>query len=244
MMTQRRKAKRPRSRGAALVLAALMIIFLLGMAALAVDVGYLFLVRTQLQVAADSGAMAGAAGLIESNAEVVATAQQFADRHLAGGRSVQLQPGDVEFGRWDFHARTFDPAAWRVNGIRVTTRRDATSGGEARLFFARVFGFDRQAVSALAVAAFVDDFEGFAMPPTGENLPILPIAIHDETCDAMLAGTGIDQWSWDADYKEVRSCSDEVTEVNLYPQSTDAPGNFGTLKIGRTNTEKLFKLKL
>ena len=235
MMTQRRKGKKPRCRGAALILAALMIVFLLGMAAFAVDIGYLFLVRTQLQVAADSGAMSGAARLIESDAGVVATAQDFADRHLAGGRKVELQPGDVEFGRWDFPARTFDPAAWRINAIRVTTRRDATSGGEARLFFARVFGFDRQAVSAFAVAAFVDNFDGFAMPPTGENLPILPIAIHKDTCDAMLAETGTDQWSWDPEDKEVTSGSDDVPEVNLYPQDTGAPGNFGTVKIGRTN---------
>jgi hypothetical protein len=235
MMTQRRKKKRPRRRGAALVLAALMIVFLLGMAAFAVDVGYLFLVRTQLQVAADSGAMSGAAGLIEPDADVVATAQAFADRHVAGGRNVDLQPDDVEFGRWDFDARTFDPAAWRINAIRVTTRRDASSGGEARLFFARVFGFDRQAVKAFAVAAFVDNFDGFAMPPTGENLPILPIAMHEDTCDAMLAGTGTDQWSWDPEYKEVTSGSDGVREVSLYPQDTGAPGNFGTVKIGRTN---------
>ena len=235
MMTQHRKGKRRRRRGATLVLAALMIVFLLGMAALAVDVGYLFLVRTQLQVAADSGAMSGAARLIESDADVVATAQAFADRHLAGGRHVDLQPDDVEFGRWDFRARSFDPAAWRINAIRVTTRRDATSGGEARLFFARVFGMDRQAVNAFAVAAFVDNFDGFAMPPTGENLPILPIAMDEDTCDAMLAGDGTDQWSWDPEYREVTSGSDGVREAILYPQDTGAPGNFGAVKIGRTN---------
>ncbi len=235
MMTQGRKRKKPRRRGAALVLGAFMIIFLLGMAALAVDLGYLFLVRTQLQVAADSGAMAGAARLAESKAEVVGTAQAFADRHVAGGRNVQLQPGDVEFGRWDFRTRTFDPAAGRANAIRVTTRRDATSGGEARLFFARVFGFDRHAVSAFAVAACVDNFDGFAMPSTDENLPILPIAIREDTCRALLASSGNDRWSWDPEYEEVTSGPDEKREVSLYPQDTGAPGNFGTLRIGRTN---------
>ena len=44
-----------------LVLAALLMILLVGMIAFAMDIGYIVLVRSQLQTAADSAAMAAAA---------------------------------------------------------------------------------------------------------------------------------------------------------------------------------------
>jgi hypothetical protein len=212
-----------------------MVMALLGLVALAVDVGYVFLVRTQLQAAADSAAMAGAAKLIESETDVASTAQQYANRNTAGGRYVDLGANDVDLGTWDFHTRIFDTAGWRTNAIQVTTRRDATSGGEATLFFARVFGIDSLAVSAEATAALVNNFDGFRAPPSGENLPFLPLAIDEQTCDAMLAGNGSDEWTWDRESEQVRFGSDDVPEVRLFPETTGAPGNFGTVDIGANN---------
>src|SRR5688500_5837104 len=52
-------------RGAIVVMAAVLLIILLAMVAFAVDSGYMLTVRTELQRAADAGAIAGAAALIE-----------------------------------------------------------------------------------------------------------------------------------------------------------------------------------
>lgn len=50
-------------RGAVLVLVTLLVIALLGFAALAVDIGHMAVVKNELQNAADAGALAGAAQL-------------------------------------------------------------------------------------------------------------------------------------------------------------------------------------
>lgn len=160
---------RPESqrKGATLLLAVFLMVAMLGMVAFAVDVGYIALVRTQLQVAADSSAMAAASALGLPPEEIFATAQQFAGYHLAGGKAVQLQSADVECGTWDVASRQFTPSGSQGNAVRVTARRDASAGGNASLFFGRIFNqlSFRSEASAVAMAnprdiAFVIDLSG------------------------------------------------------------------------------------
>ena len=54
---------RRRQSGAAAILVAFLMIVFLGIAALALDIGYLYVVRTELQNAADAAALAGAGRL-------------------------------------------------------------------------------------------------------------------------------------------------------------------------------------
>ncbi len=165
-MIQRIRAAAPR-RGVILVMAAVLITILLGMVAFSVDLGSVVLVRTQLQAAADSAAMAGAASMGLSRAEMVATAQEFAAYHKASGREVNLLANDIEYGTWDATTRRFTPSASVGNALRVTTRVDESTGGEAPMFFGRVFGqmSFAQRASAVAMAnprdiAFVVDLSG------------------------------------------------------------------------------------
>ena len=58
--TLNEKPRQPRRRGVIAVLAALLMVVLFAMVAFAVDLGYITLVRTQLQAAADSAALAAA----------------------------------------------------------------------------------------------------------------------------------------------------------------------------------------
>lgn len=154
-------------RGATLVLASLLIVMMLGMVAFAVDMGYIVLVRTQLQVAADSAAMAAAASMGLPREELMAVARQYAGYHSAGGRPVQLEPEDVKYGTWDTETRSFRPSDSPGNAIRVTSRTDETTGGRAGLFFGKIFGKESftQRASAVAMAnprdiAFVVDLSG------------------------------------------------------------------------------------
>ncbi len=95
------RAKQLNRRGAIAVLAAIFIIVMLGMVAFAVDLGYISMVKTQLQSAADAAALAGAAATNLSQAESRAAAQQIAGMNIAAGRPVQLASSDIEFGIWD-----------------------------------------------------------------------------------------------------------------------------------------------
>ncbi len=165
----RRSSEKPRSsrRAAILVLSAFLIVIMMGMIAMAVDLGYIVLVRTQLQAAADAAAMAGAASLGKPFDTIFANAERYADLNSAGRQKVQLLQEDVELGVWDTSARRFTPSADGGNAVRVTARRDKNTGGEAPLFFGRIFGMFSFSNKATAVAmanprdiAFVVDLSG------------------------------------------------------------------------------------
>jgi hypothetical protein len=164
MHSQPRKLSR---RGAIVVLAAFMLIFMLGMLAFSLDIGVLMVTRTQLQAAADSAAMAAGGVLGVPGQNSVATAQQFAGYHKAGGATVSLASADVANGTWNSTTRTFTPTGGTVsNAVKVTARTSSTSGGN-KLFFARIFGKSTQNMSASAIAmgnprdiCFVVDLSG------------------------------------------------------------------------------------
>jgi Flp pilus assembly protein TadG len=130
-----------------------MIVALFGMIATAVDVGQIVLVRSQLQVAADAAAMAGAARLGESRQAAIAAAKDAAARHFPATTPARLDDSDVEFGTWDGSARVFVPEATGGNAIRVTARRDDARAGPSGLVFGRALAAFPSSSSVRAVAA-------------------------------------------------------------------------------------------
>ena len=140
-MIRRTPAKEPHRRGALVVMAAVMVAFLLGVVAVGLDLGFVVLIRTQLQAAADAAAMAGAGAMGLPREAMVAQAQKAAARHIAGGHPVRLLNADIEYGIWDTTTRRFTPTVAKVgNAIRVTARMEASAGEEAPALFGRVFG--------------------------------------------------------------------------------------------------------
>jgi len=140
-------------RAAIVVLAAVMLTAIVGLLAVAVDLGYMVLVRSQLQIAADSAALAGASSLAEGPQAVFTTADRFARYHTSGGCQLFLLHDDVELGFWDRKTREFLPGVNGINAVRVCVRRSAAAGNPAPLFFARALGKATVDLSAQAVAA-------------------------------------------------------------------------------------------
>jgi Flp pilus assembly protein TadG len=136
------------------VLAAVLLIVMLTMIAFAVDIGYMGLAKTQLQAAADSAALAAAGSSNQTQSGMVQVAQGFAQYHQVGGRKVQLNPSDVQFGTWDVNNRTFSAVTGSglSTAVKVTVHADTTSGGNVSLFFGGVTGVRSVAGSASAVA--------------------------------------------------------------------------------------------
>jgi Flp pilus assembly protein TadG len=175
-MTPTLRLDRLRDReGATLVFVALSMVALLSVAGLAIDVGYAFAVKAELQNAADAAALAGARLLYTSDGTAVntgadAVATNWAMRNQAEQLTVTVE--SVERGHWRFSDRTFkpddtdtDPPNLRrtaaelddlmefVNAVRVTTRRTADGSGNLRQpFFAGIFGAGAFVVRATAVA--------------------------------------------------------------------------------------------
>jgi len=243
-----------RRSGNIMVLTAFMLVMTFAMVAFAIDVGYISVVRSQAQRAADASALAAAWDLLDENiaardydpSEAILaaddTAQQYGRLNQVGGEPALLAGGDVEVGYLDESdaQMSFDDPS-RFNAVSVRVRRTTDQGGAVPLFFAKVLGTDRADVEATGTAHFMtfnrNNFGGFRYSSvSGENLMILPFALDKPTWDALLAGSGDDDWCWDAELQEVVSGSDGILEVNLYPKKTkDAPGNRGTVDIGNTN---------
>ena len=169
IFTRARKLRPSRAairRGNIIVLAAFLMTATAGMLAFSIDSGYMLVVKSQLQAAADSAAMAGAMVMGSTQQSSITVAQTYGAYHKAGGKTVSLATADIEYGTWDSTAGTFTKTNSVSNALRVTAKRNNTTGGNG-LFFGRIFGLSTFTTQAQAIAmgnprdiCFVVDLSG------------------------------------------------------------------------------------
>src|SRR5512139_127280 len=125
--------------GAVAVVVALSIIVLVGMAALAVDAGYLYSVRRQLQTAADAAALAGCRIMIDdgTEAEILEEARIYAEDENG------VRPADSAVMLTDPPDTVVD---FDDQSVQVAVSK------QSPLFFARIFGLSDTPVVARAKA--------------------------------------------------------------------------------------------
>jgi hypothetical protein len=248
------KSKRLRKQrlGSIAVLSAFLMVGMMGVAAMAIDLGYIVLVRTQLQTSADSAALAAVSEVLnnfpltpQSNYNTIVSlarsdASSFAAYNKVAGSKPLLATADVTFGRFSvpFSSSNVMTTALsgNINAAKVVVRRDANINGQVPMFFGRLLGTQSVICQAQATAAFIDNFSGFTLPPNStDTLGILPFAIDQGTWISLVNGSGGDNWGWDEAYQEVYKGSDGIPEANMFPQGTGSPGNRGTIDIGPSN---------
>ncbi len=150
--------------GASAVLFAISLPPLLGVAALAVDLGNLYLAERQLQGVADAAA-AAAVGSHNSAAETAAVAQAIADSGATGIAVKELTSGEYVRDRAIAYDERFDPGSARRNALRVVLER------EVPLFFgALLTGSNRTHVVAQGTAMRID-MAGFMLGTRVLTLP-------------------------------------------------------------------------
>src|SRR4249919_2295812 len=121
------KAQQKSRRGAMMVLIAVCLPLLIIMAAFAIDVAWMQLVRTELRTATDAASRAAAKelSLSQSTDTARARAKDAANRNLVAGAPLKLADSDIEFGnssqstatsRFLFTTGGKTPNAVRVNG--------------------------------------------------------------------------------------------------------------------------------
>jgi len=146
--------------GATIALIALSMATLVGLAALAVDVGMLMSARTEAQRTADSAAMAGAGILITqpgNSTLAEQTAINFAGQNNVNGQAAVVQSQDVDVDL--------------PNGlVRVRVHRSTARGNPVGTFFARALGINSVDVGAVAAAQIF---------PAGSGNCLLPVALPD-----------------------------------------------------------------
>ncbi len=183
-------------KGFSLVMLALSITVLLGMAALAIDVAHLYEVKNQLQVAADAAALAGAADL-DGTADPTQTAARNEAQRIAAlnfadvassdvpayGQSagapagapipVALQlpqsSGDIIVGNWDGSSFTPADGTTPINAVEVNARRIGTIPAQPLVenWFSSIFSIFNTGISAVAIAA------------KSQKIPFVPIAVNE-----------------------------------------------------------------
>jgi Flp pilus assembly protein TadG len=250
-------------RGNVIVISAIMMTVLLGMTAMAVDMGNLYHARTQMQACADSAALAGAWELMDEDRlagspnmgdEIVNARNQVSafaalnpvlnaapaiDPNLANSLTGEFVVGYLNdpTDQSEALSTSGDPAQY--NSVMVRVRRTAGSNGVIPTIFANIFGNSASELEATATATFKDGVTGFRATPETGNAGLMPFALHVDSWNDLLAGavsTG-DNYEYD-ESSGVSSGSDNILELNLYPGagvSQLPPGNFGTVDIGSSN---------
>lgn len=205
-------------KGQVLVLVALAIFALLGLAALGIDVGYMYSIRHELQRSADAGALAGASAIREfgrdcndttlnpngrtTKAEAELRAIDYATRDDVAISRLNTVAGDI------VTATCPDPVTNNPMRVRVDVQRTAP------LFFARVLGRNNAAIPAFAVAEAFDASMGVeCVVPWG-----IPVPWNDNN------GNGIYDTGEDVHYPEDYPCVDVDPTLTTWDYATHTAG--------------------
>jgi hypothetical protein len=151
------------------VYVALILVVLLAFVGLAVDIGYMYVVETQLQNAADSAALAGAS-LLDGSKSILQNAaregaKEYAAHNKAAGQKIDINlntgndsSGDIVVGYWN-GTDVVTPGTYQpINAVKVTTRRTAETGtgiapsSKVSIFFGKVIKWNQMPAKATAVA--------------------------------------------------------------------------------------------
>ncbi len=175
-------------KGATIVLVAILLVVIMGIAALAIDIGNLASTKGELQRLADGAALAGAGELGQLYLDPTETceaawvndihtkASEVATQNVAAAKSISLQSSDVVLGCWnsdnvftafgegDCNCSSSPPP----NAVQVTAHRDSEANTPVDTFFAGVLGPDTVGLWADAVAALSGPSEAEGVPiPVG-----------------------------------------------------------------------------
>src|SRR3712207_1011026 len=110
---------RSNRRGVFIILAALLLLVVMGAAAMSIDMSRIWTMRNELQTAADAAALAGAIQLTPPHAYAYAedSARAFARSNTALGDTIHVD--SVQRGVWDDGARTFANGATPYSAVHV-----------------------------------------------------------------------------------------------------------------------------
>ena len=139
-------------RGSVLPIVGVCMLAILGVAALAIDLGYQRALQSQLSATADAAALAAASELPDSTKAAEAAAKYAEFNMPREEHGDVLRPDDIEFGHWDVDRRVFLPGSKNPDAVRLTVRRTEANGNPARTFFLHLFGMGQADLVAQSLA--------------------------------------------------------------------------------------------
>ena len=231
------------------MLAAIFLVVAIAMLALAVDYGYMLIVRTEAQNAADAAALAGGQELLSEERlsegffpvlySACVAASDFTSKHKVGPKNGYLRVWeDVAVGRLDDPTDRNEPMTWTgtstCNALSVTVRATRDRNRQSPLFFASLFGLKDFNMEATATVAFADRISGFQTSPAHPNTSLLPFVVKMQDWKNLVSWGWDDQWKYNPEDGTVEPGCDGIPEMVMYPIDTGA-GNWGTVDIGPSN---------
>ena len=138
-------------RGKIVVLTALMLPVMFGMAAFAIDVGHITYSRSRLQAAAEASALAAVEELPD-DANSIVKAQNLAQLNFADSYPNIVATQDIEFGVWDDQSGFVIGPPNSANAVRVTAQLSQSNGNQLSLFFGGMIGTSHADLCASAIA--------------------------------------------------------------------------------------------
>lgn len=171
------------ARGGVLVLLAILLVVLIGIAALAIDIGHITTTRNELQDVADAAALAGAGemgaiyvsldpvqmpGYTFGKSAITAAALDAALKNRASNVDIVIRNdnainaydnpstpvnNDIVIGVWDEGTGLVTPTLTEPDAVYVKARRDTKQNSPITTFFAGILGIDQASVTAEAVAS-------------------------------------------------------------------------------------------
>ena len=145
-LTGTRAEERSSRRGVIVILAATAFAILIATTMLSVDTAYIHLTRTELRVATDAAAKAGAEALLrtQDESQAIAAARSMAAANRVAGHPLYLISNDIKFGSTLMATSgtwTFNESVRPYNSVRVSSALNSSNAnGPVRLFFGGIVG--------------------------------------------------------------------------------------------------------
>jgi Flp pilus assembly protein TadG len=133
---------------------ALLLPVFVGFAALAVDIGFLWASKAQLETAVESAALACQYGLSYDTTTATNDGIEYAGYNSVMGTPLALTSASFTFGNWNSTTRTFSAVSTPVPAGTTVDSCKVTSTAVSPLFFARAMGKTSGSVTSHAIAQF------------------------------------------------------------------------------------------
>ena len=225
---QPRHSSRASRDGVVIVLMVLLLPIAVLMAAIAINLAYIELSRTELIIATDAAARAGGRDLITTGSVATARtrAQQLALANPVAGTGLNLAAGDIQFGtstrsgsgRYNFIVNPFNP-----NALRVTGHRDAmNANGPISLLMPSVLGTGSVSTTQQAVSTQMEVDIGLVVDRSG-SMAYAANEIAGALPVPALAPVG---WAWGDPVPLGSRWLDLVAAVNVFASElSTSPGS-------------------
>ncbi len=217
-----------RREGTVLVLMVLLLPLALLMSAIAINLAYIELSRTELIIATDAATRAGGRELIKTGSQTIARtrAQHYASINAVAGSGLNLSITDVQFGtstrggsgRYNFTVNPINP-----NSIRIQSHRDsANANGPIPMIMPSILGMSSVATTQEAISTQMEVDVGLVIDRSG-SMAFAANEISGATPEPALAPVG---WNWGDPAPPGSRWLDLVAAVNTFTNElATSPGS-------------------